>query len=486
MIGTARIATDILLGNHAVPRGIHSIATYLVDKVETIRRNRPSGKVARSVRAAAAASESVHIWLVRGILHDIPLNHDRDPARLPQRLAVSNSEIAAAVTIMIADVHAVDASALYVLLMARRLNSALIRHRWLAAPHPVFRLNYGYIGGHALFADVERLGAIVATMAARQRQQFSTSLDSKTLQPVLAAPSSTQAAIAAQDAPGRYLDLGVYHRAVTTGFIRDRNRWLSTTIPDYPHHAYALGSRFCDMASAAGDLPTHDFIRHTELDKPSQSGTRRQPLVLFYGLDIEDTVILGLRQILDRIVQRGAGTDDWRMAFGRTVHHILLRTAPAIAKRLATTTHFGDAGSCKGICNRATALAARFDDRDRDCPAGIGFDYALWLHRDRDIAFWDRLQKGAKLYGAFGPAFIPEAIEHEPLPSRQGRRATSPAAPPSRWQRIMKDAKTAFDAYQPLYLKTQPTALTARIMARMSEGYSAFASDPQFRTVFKY
>lgn len=42
------------------------------------------------------------------------------------------------------------------------------------------------------------------------------------------------------------------------------------------------------------------------------------------------------------------------------------------------------------------------------------------------------------------------------------------------------------DHRHPLYLKIQPTALTARIMARMSEGYSAFASDPQFRTVFKY
>ena len=49
----------------------------------------------------------------------------------------------------------------------------------------------------------------------------------------------------------------------------------------------------------------------------------------------------------------------------------------------------------------------------------------------------------------------------------------------------MIEAKKAFDAYQPLYLKSRPSRLTARIMARMNEGYSAFASDPQFRTLFK-
>ncbi|GAA4762700.1 hypothetical protein GCM10023219_03800 [Stakelama sediminis] len=49
----------------------------------------------------------------------------------------------------------------------------------------------------------------------------------------------------------------------------------------------------------------------------------------------------------------------------------------------------------------------------------------------------------------------------------------------------MAEAKTAFDAYRPLYLKSRPSILTARIMARMNEGYSAFASDPQFRKLFK-
>ena len=254
-----------------------------------------------------------------------------------------------------------------------------------------------------------------------------------------------------------------------------------------PHHAYALGSRFCDLATAASDTPTHDFIRRTELDKPSQSGTRRQPLVLFYGLDIEETVILGLRQILDRLIVRGAGTDDWRVAFGRTVHHILARTAPSIAARLEMSSCLKvEAATCKGLVNRATELAGRFDDRDHDRPAGIGFDYALWFYRDRDVPFWDRLQKGAKLYGAFGSAFIPDAIKREPLPGRRGRRATSPNAPPSRWQRIMVEAKTAFDAYQPLYIRSRPSVLTARIMARMCESYSAFASDPQFRTIFRY
>ena len=261
---------------------------------------------------------------------------------------------------------------------------------------------------------------------------------------------------------------------------------MAATVPEYPHHTYAIGSRFCDLAAAAGDAPTHDFIRRTELDKPSQRGTRRQPLVLFYGLDIEEAVILGLRQILDRVVQRGAGSNDWRVAFGRTVHHILKCTAPTVARRLATTTHLGDIGTCKGIINRATALAGRFDDRDHDRPVGIGFDYALWFHRDRDVPFWNRLQNGAKLYRAFGRALIPNAIEREPLPGRRGRRATPPDAPPSRWQQIMAEAKTAFDTYRPLYLISRPNSLTARIMARMGEGYSAFASDPQFRTVFRY
>ena len=144
------------------------------------------------------------------------------------------------------------------------------RHRWLAAPHPLFRLSYGYAGGHALFAEVERLAAVVTTMADRQRLDDGNMLDSVTLAPVIAAPSTTRAAVAGQTAPGRYLDLGAYHRAVTTGFIRDRARWMAATVPSYNHHAYALGSRFCDLAAAASDAPTHDFIRRTEFDKPSQ------------------------------------------------------------------------------------------------------------------------------------------------------------------------------------------------------------------------
>ncbi|KQN76536.1 hypothetical protein [Sphingomonas sp. Leaf62] len=486
LIGTARIATDILLNDTAAPKDIRRFATHLVDQVEAVRRNRPTGRVERSVRMAAAAADAIHLWLVRGVLHDIPLNHDRDPDRLPQRLAVANSEMAAAVETMIEDVHVVDAPALYVLMMARRLDVALERHRWLAAPHPVFRLSYGYVGGHALYAEVERLGAIVASMAGRQRQQDGATLDSAALRPVLSVPAAMQAAIIARSAPGRYFDLGAYHRAVTTGFIRDRQHWMTTTAPDYTHHAYALGSRFCNLASAAGHAPTHDFIRRTELDKPSQLGPRRQPVVLFYGLDLEETVILGLRQILARLIRRGAGTDDWRIAFGRTVHHILARTAPSIAARLEMSSCLkANAATCKGLINRATALAGRFDDRDHDRPAGIGFDYALWFHRNRGAAFWDRLQKGAKLYGAFGSAFIPDAVQPEPLPGRRGRRTTPAGAPPSRWQRIMAEAKTAFDAYRPLYLKSRPTILTARIMARMSEGYSALASDPQFRTIFR-
>lgn len=484
LIGTARIATEAVLNKHPAPPGVLSIARHLVDQVETVRRNRPRGSPERAVRIAAAAADAMHLWLTRGILHDLPLNHDRDATRLPHRLATRNDKMTAIVDAMIADVSAVDVKHLYVLLIARRLEVALIRHRWLAAPHPVFRLTYGYIGGHALFAEVERLGAIVTAMTDRQRQPDGAVLDSRALQPTLCTPSAMQAAISGQDAPGRYLDLGAYHRAVTTGFIRDKARWMAATASSYPHHAYALGSRLCDLAEAAAYARTHDFIRRTELDKPSQHGTRRQPLVLFYGLDIEETVILGLRQILDRLIVRGAGTDDWRVAFGRTVHHILASTAPSIAVRLEMSSCLkADAATCKGLVNRATTLASRFDDRDHDRPAGIRFDYALWFHRDRDVPFWDRLQKGAKLYGALGKAFIPEP---EPVPGRRGRRATPPVAPPSRWQQIMSEAKTAFDTYRPLYLKSRPTALTARIMARMCEGYSALASDPQFRTIFRY
>ena len=108
LIGTARIATDVVLSDGAAPHGIRRIAAHLADQVEAVRRNRPRGKAERSVRIAAAAADAVHLWLTRGTLHDLPLNHDRDPARLPHRLAVSNGEMAAMVDAMIDDVHAVD------------------------------------------------------------------------------------------------------------------------------------------------------------------------------------------------------------------------------------------------------------------------------------------------------------------------------------------------------------------------------------------
>lgn len=140
-----------------------------------------------------------------------------------------------------------------------------------------------------------------------------------------------------------------------------------------------------------------------------------------------------------------------------------------------------------GLANRATRFARQFDDRDYNGAGGIFFDYTIWFDRDRDIAFWDRLQKGAKLYGAFGSSFIPapSPAELEALPGRKGRRATRPGEPPSRWRLIMIEAKKAFDAYLPLYLKSRPTRLTARIMARMNQGYCAFSSDPEFRKLFK-
>lgn len=49
----------------------------------------------------------------------------------------------------------------------------------------------------------------------------------------------------------------------------------------------------------------------------------------------------------------------------------------------------------------------------------------------------------------------------------------------------MLEAKKAIDAYLPLYVKSRPTRLTARIMARMSHGYSAFSSDPAFSMIFR-
>lgn len=488
LIGSARIATDILLTDPTALKGIHKIAAYLIKQVKAIRRARSKSNIARSMNIAVAAAAAIHLWLTRGTLHDVPSAADSTPGGLSKQLQATSATLTAQVDAMIAEVASVDTTELYVMLMARRLSTAVTRYKWLAAAHPVFRLNYGFIGGHALFAEVERLVLIVATMSLRQQFAGGT-LDSKTIKPPMASPAATQATIACQTSAGRYLDLGVYHRAVVTEFIKHQAHWLATTVPAYTHHAYALGTRFCDLSAAASDASTHNFIRQTEFDKPSQQGTRRQPLVLFYGLSIEDTVLLGLRQILYRLKVHGTGRDDWRVTFGRTAHDILKMTAPPIAKlfsmKYALYIKYADG---KGVNNRATALANRFDYRDHDRPAGIGFDYALWFHRDRDVPFWDRLQKGAKLYGAFGSTFIPsvDPIEREPIPGRQGRPLTSSDAPPSHWQRIMAEAKAAFDAYQALYLKSRPTLLTARIMARMSEGYSAFASDPQFRNMYRF
>jgi hypothetical protein len=488
LICTARIAAEALLNRRgALPR-VGRVAMHLANQVELFRRTRAREDVRKAVRGAATAAAGVHRYLTRGIVHDIPLETDRDPMRLRDRLKVANIALETAVAAMLDEVEAVDAYQLYVLLMARRLDVALARHPWLAAPHPIFRLNYAYIGGHAMFAEFERLGLLIITMARRQRQNDGTTLDSVTLKPALAKPQVTQAAIGLQTAAGRYLDLGVYHRAVMTSFIRREAHWRSATVPFYTHHAYAIGSRVCDLAAAAGDPSTHDFIRQSEYDKPTQRGTKKQGLVFFFGLDIEETVILALRQILDRVPDPGVGTFTRNIAFGLTVRRILLHTAPSIAARLNMTSRLENEEACgKGLANRATRLARQFDDRDYHRPCGVTFDFALWFDRDRDIPFWDRLQKAAKLYTKFGSSFIagPPPAELEALPGRKGRRATRAGDPPSRWRQIMVEAKQAFDAYQLLYLKGRPTRLTARIMARMNQGYSAFASDPQFRTLFR-
>ena len=488
LIGVALIAADMLLsGEHGLPR-IGLIAMYLAKQTEVFRNIRSDGKTATAVRTAAMATRRVHLYLTFGIVRDIPLEHDREPGRLLDRLKVANAALEAVVEAMLDEVDAVDGHELYVLLMARRLDVALARHPWLAAPHPVFRVSYAYIGVHAIFAEFERLGVIAGTMARREQQVGKAILDSFTIRPVLKTPQATQAAIAVKTVAGGYLDLGAYHSSVTTTFIRSKAHWMSATVPSYTHHAYAIGSRFCDLAASVSDPSTHEFIRGSELDKPTQQGIRRRKLVLFYGLDIEQVVILAVRQILDRVTGHGTGTFNHNIAFGQIVHRILLHTAPRIAGRIEKTSRLGSDEACgKGLANRATRLSRQFDDRDYDCPCGALFDYGLWFDRDRDIPFWDRLQKAAKLYNAFGSSFIPapSPAELEALPGRKGRRATPSEAPPSPWRIIMTAAKTAFDTYQPLYLKGRPTHLTARIMARMNQGYSAFASDPQFRILFK-
>ncbi|MEO7470478.1 MAG: hypothetical protein ABIV36_26040 [Sphingobium limneticum] len=486
LTGTARIAADILLSNSSTLFGMHRVAMQLASKVEAFRRTRTHKSVVQAVRMAATTANAVHLFLTRGTIHDIPLEHDRDPERLPRRLATGNAAAEDSVQAMLDDVAAVDASDLYLLLMARRLDVALARHPWLAAPHPIFRLNYAYIGGHALFAEFERLGAIVRTMADRQRLTDGTALNNMAIRPVLATAAATSVAVGSHTPAGRYLDLGAYHRAVTTKFIREKARWLSGTVPHYTHRAYAEGARFCDLAAASIDPSTHDFIRRSELDKPTEFSLKKQDLVLFYGLNVEDTIILAVRQILDRLNLGSVDGQAWRIAFGRTVHRILSHVAPSIAARLEMSSSLkADAATCKGIRNRAIELAKRFSDRDYDRPSGAFFDYALWFDRDRDVAFWDRLQRGAKLYNAFGSTYVSASAEREALPGRQGRRPTPVNAPPSRWEHIMKEAKKAFDAYLPTYLKSRPSLLTARIMARMNQGYSALASDPQFKTIFK-
>jgi hypothetical protein len=486
LTGTARIAADILLSDDGVRGGVRRVAMLLANKVEAFRQTRSTKSVVQAVRMAASAAAAIHLLLTRGTAQDLPLAYERDPKRLPDRLKTRNTDREAAVQVMLEEVAAVDGHDLYVLLMARRLDVALARHPWLAAPHPIFGLNYGYIGGHALFAEFERLAAIIRTMADRQRLANGTLLDSLAIRPVLASAALTGLAIHHQAPTGKYLDLGVYHRAVTTRFMREKARLMSSTVRHYTHNAYALGSRFCDLAAAATDASTHDFLRRSELDKPTQRGIKGHDLILFYGLNIEDTIILALRQILDRLILRGIRGDDWWVAFGRTLHRILSHVAPMMAARLEMTSSLkANRATCKGLRNRATDLARRFTDHDYDRPVGAFFDYSLWFDRDRDVAFWDRLQKGAKLYRGFGSTFVSPQAEREALPGRQGRRPTPAHAPPSRWQQIMLEAKKAFDAYLPLYVKSRPTRLTARIMARMSQGYSAFASDPQFSTIFR-
>ncbi len=485
VIGAARIATDIYFSDER-PVAARRIAMLLAEGVERFRRARATKTVVHSISGAAGAADAIHVYLTRGSMRGIPPEHDRDARRLPSRLATRNPAMETAVQAMIEEVTAVDAHDLYRLLMARRLDVALSRHRWLAAPHPIFRLSYAYIGGHAAFAEFERLGVIIRTMADRQGGADGQVLTSTSIRPVLAAPDETECAIRLRTAAGRYLGLGAYHRAVTTGFIRRKAHLMGTTVPSYTHHAYALGSRLCNLAASASDSATHDFIRRSELDKPTERGVRAKHLVLFYGLDVENTVILAVRQITDRLSHRGVNGADWRVAFGLVVHRILSHAMPTLAARLALTSSLGaDEVTCKGLVNRASELARRFDDHDFDCPGGAFFDYSGWFDRDRDVAFWDRLQTEAKRHGASGSTFVHLPAEREALPGRQGRRPTPADAPPSRWQQIMLEAKKAIDAYLPLYVKSRPTRLTARIMARMSHGYSAFSSDPAFSMIFR-
>lgn len=44
---------------------------------------------------------------------------------------------------------------------------------------------------------------------------------------------------------------------------------------------------------------------------------RAKHLVLFYGLDVENTVILAVRQITDRLSHRGVNGADWRVRTGK-------------------------------------------------------------------------------------------------------------------------------------------------------------------------
>lgn len=420
VVGAARIATDIYLSDER-PVAARRIAMMLAEKVERFRRARATKTVAYSINMAASAAEAIHVSLTRGTARDIPPEHDRDrdPRRLPSRLATRNPAMEIAVQAMIEEVTAVDAHDLYCLLMARRLDVALSRHRWLAAPHPIFRLSYAYIGGHAAFAEFERLGVIIRTMADRQGEAGGQMLTSTSIRPVLAAPDETECAIRLRTAAGRYLGLGAYHLAVTTGFIRRKAHLMGTTVPSYTHHAYALGSRLCNLAASASDSATHEFIRRSELDKPTERGVRAKHLVLFYGLDVENTVILAVRQITDRLSHRGVNGADWRVAFGLVVHRILSHAMPTLAARLAVTSSLGaDEVTCKGLVNRASELARRFDDHDFDRPDGAFFDYSGWFDRDRDVAFWDRLQTEAKRHGASGSTFVHLPAEREALPSR--------------------------------------------------------------------
>lgn len=486
--GAAQIAADVLLGGECKRKGIQTIALAMAYVAEKLRRNRPLRPKLRigSLRCAAQAAAMALACLATGKLDRNWQQPDVEVQRLPHRLETCASGVADRVANFVSKVRDIDTPMVYRLLMARRLDVALTANPWLAAPHPSFRVCYGFLGGHAIFAELERVGLIVKHMADRQRVADGSPLQARSIRSCLSDPQQTGLALQEQNAAGRYLDLGVYHAEVTNAFVRQRKRWMRDTVVEYTHHAYATGTRRCNLPAAAADDATHAMIRGAELRKPTMLAQAKQNLVLFYGLPIKDVVILALRQISDRVLSRKCNVEEWRKAFGHTTHLVLSHVDPEIARQLsASSCLMADQATCKGLANRATEFARRFDDRDYDRPVGAFFDYARWFDRDRDVAFWNRLQGGAKLYAAFGSSYIPSRpTETEGLPPRQGR-STVTADARSRWAEVMLKAKRAFDAYEPLYAKTRPRFLNAQIMTRLSEGYSSLASDPQFWAIFK-